>query len=67
MDTLGDLSEEESDASEGSGSPTAKKKRTVAQRAVPDPETLMNEMGFETPSVLFVPEPASTGAESWEW
>lgn len=64
MDTLGDLSDDSADESDEDLSTT--KKRKTTQAAVPDPEALQ-ELGFQTPSVLLVPEKPDEGPQTWDW
>eukprot|EP00884_Botryococcus_braunii_P003548 jgi/Botrbrau1/13194/Bobra.0351s0007.1 len=66
MDTLGELSEDSEESElEAPERPTLKK-RKPAQAAVPDPDTLQ-EMGFQTPSVLLIPEKPDVVEPNWEW
>lgn len=67
MDTLGDLSDDTSDSDSGAAEdPSTTKKRKTSQATVPDPETLQ-ELGFQTPSVLLVPEKPDEGQQTWDW
>ena len=73
MDTLGDLSDsgsedlekEKETAEDVPAQPAAKKKRAAALE--PAPEEL-ERLGYQAgPSILYVPEPVSEAAPSWDW
>lgn len=70
MDTLGDLSDSESDiedeaAQKEEPAPPVKKRKAAASE--PAPEDL-ERLGYKSgPSILHVPEPKNSAGPSWEW